>query len=168
MENTYKLSRFMTANPATIDADCRLRQAMRMIRTNAFPHIPVLKGGRLVGLISEGDVSWASAFDNLAPFSVGDVMTRDLVTLPEDANVLDAIKQMQANQAGAVIVVDDSGHVPVGILTTTDALRALLAFVDLLLIKAAGPVDGLVSKTFRAAAPISRRVLSGSRLPHSH
>lgn len=154
MQNVYKLSRFMTAAPHTINACSRLPEAMAMMRVNGFRHLPVLKGGHLVGILSDGDINWARAFDNDVCFSVEDAMTPDPFTLPEDANLFDAIKEMQARRLGAVLVTSATGGAPSGILTTTDALRALMTFIELPLGEAPGATQAAASSKASHAAKL--------------
>jgi len=65
--------------------------------------------------------------------SVGDVMSRDLLTVEEAATLVSAASAMTARQVGAVLVVRDGRLV--GILTERDVLRAA----------ASGSVEGRVS-----------------------
>lgn len=138
MLGLYKVARFMTASPLTINASYRVEEAMATMRVNGIRHLPVLKGGHLVGIISDGDVNWARAFDADVRFSVEDAMTPDPFTVSEDSCLFDAIKEMQARRLGAVIVTSAVGGAPVGILTTTDALRALMTFMEIPIATPAG------------------------------
>lgn len=50
------VSQVMTANPVTVKPDDRLEGCMAMMAARGFRHLPVLDGGKLVGVISIGDV----------------------------------------------------------------------------------------------------------------
>jgi CBS domain-containing protein len=52
------------------------------------------------------------------------LMTRNVITLPADASVYDAVKLMNKNRIGCLVVVDNS-HI-VGILTERDLLERVL------------------------------------------
>lgn len=54
---------------------------------------------------------------------VRELMSTDVVTVPSDATVGDAVDRLLGSGVGSVIVVDDAGT-PVGIVTEADALRA--------------------------------------------
>ncbi|WP_137128106.1 CBS domain-containing protein [Roseomonas sp. HF4] len=49
-------SQVMTRNPVTVSPDDRLESCMTMMATRGFRHLPVLDAGRVVGVISIGDV----------------------------------------------------------------------------------------------------------------
>jgi CBS domain-containing protein len=46
----------MTANPATVEPDDRLQDCMTMMAARGFRHLPVLDAGKIVGVISIGDI----------------------------------------------------------------------------------------------------------------
>src|SRR6201986_1451560 len=50
------VSQVMTANPVTIKPDDRLDGCMAMMAKRGFRHLPVLDAGKVVGVISIGDV----------------------------------------------------------------------------------------------------------------
>jgi CBS domain-containing protein len=52
------------------------------------------------------------------------LMTKNVVTLPTDASVYDAVKLMNKNRIGCLVIVDNS-HI-VGILTERDLLERVL------------------------------------------
>jgi len=54
---------------------------------------------------------------------VHELMSTDVVTVPVDATVADAVDRLLGAGVGSVIVVDDAGD-PMGIVTESDALRA--------------------------------------------
>lgn len=131
MQNRYKVSRYMTPFPATINADSPLIHGMHVMRDNGFRHLPVLRAKRLVGVISDRDVNFARAFDDLGKLKVEDAMIPDPYVAKPDAYLGDVVREMLARRIGAVIVMDADDEPPIGILTTTDALQALVTFVDL-------------------------------------
>jgi CBS domain-containing protein len=50
------LSKYMTARPTTVGEDADLDEVMRTMTNGRFRHLPVLENGRLVGIVSIGDV----------------------------------------------------------------------------------------------------------------
>jgi CBS domain-containing protein len=46
----------MTSNPATVKPDDRLEGCMALMAERGFRHLPVLDAGKVVGVISIGDV----------------------------------------------------------------------------------------------------------------
>lgn len=83
---------------------------------------PVIENRALIGMVTLHDISRISSIDREA-MVVKDIMTKDLVTLPPDAPLTDALKIMSKLNIGRVPVVKD-GQVE-GIVTRTDILRFL-------------------------------------------
>jgi CBS domain-containing protein len=50
-----KLGEVMTPNPRTMPADKSAIEALRLMWNGGFRHIPVISGGRIVGVVSRGD-----------------------------------------------------------------------------------------------------------------
>ncbi|HZL45961.1 MAG TPA: CBS domain-containing protein [Opitutaceae bacterium] len=58
---TSRLSQVMTPNPVTVAPDAPIQHVMDVFTEKRFRHMPVVDGGRLLGLISIGDVlRWAA------------------------------------------------------------------------------------------------------------
>ena len=54
-----QVSEIMVAPPTTIAPGCSVDDAMRLITTNRIRHLPVVSDGKLLGMISIGDlVNW--------------------------------------------------------------------------------------------------------------
>jgi acetoin utilization protein AcuB len=101
---------------------------------NRIRHLPVLEGRRLVGVISDrdlraatpalGDLARAEALDRIR---VADEMARDVATAGPEDPIEDAAMAMYERKIGCLPVVD--GEDLVGILTTSDVMRALVRLV---------------------------------------
>ena len=46
----------MSSNPIVIDADASLGEAFDILQANSIRHLPVVKGGALVGMVSDRDL----------------------------------------------------------------------------------------------------------------
>jgi acetoin utilization protein AcuB len=133
----------MTPAPLTIDPDAPLGTATAVMRERRFRHLPVVdEAGRLVGMVTDRDLgvldsapgeyltgadrgrlrALASRLDDVR---VRDVMTWDAVTISPAAPVAQAAAVMASARVGCLPVVD--GGQLVGIVTASDALRALAA-----------------------------------------
>ena len=50
------VSKHMTANPITVGEEADIDELMRAMTEGRFRHLPIVEGGRLVGIVSIGDV----------------------------------------------------------------------------------------------------------------
>ncbi len=124
----------MTRNPKTVSPDDPLSFAAGILREHRFHHLPVVEGGRLVGILSDTDLRNASYAARPAEGEgpAGDRPVREAMrtvvwsVTPEDS-VEDALLILTREKFGALPVL--SGDRLVGIITRADLLNA---FVDLL------------------------------------
>lgn len=120
------IAEVMTSTPHTIGRDQRLARAHDIMRQHDLRHLPVLEGGKLVGVLSQRDLYFIEAIagTDVEMDSVAEAMQSDLYVVAPGDLVADVAGTMAQHKYGCAVVVD-RGHV-VGIFTTTDAL-ALLA-----------------------------------------
>jgi acetoin utilization protein AcuB len=116
---------YMSPTPCCIGREQVLTTAREMMRQHEIRHLPVLDGGRLVGVVSDRDLGLVETLREVDPrnVTVEEAMTADPLTVPPTMPLVDAARIMHAHRIGSVIVVE-RGKV-VGVFTTTDALRAL-------------------------------------------
>ena len=126
----------MSRNPNTISADAPMEEALKRMRENSFRHLPVVdKSGKLVGIVSETDLLYASPTSAaslsiyemqylLSRLTVGQVMTKDVITVTEDTPVEDAASIMTDHKIGGLPVLRD-GEI-IGIITETDLFKLFL------------------------------------------
>ena len=118
------IERFMTPDPICIDASQPIAEAHRKMLAIGCRHLPLLSGGKLVGLVSQRGLYRLEARDSLARAtrSAYDAIEEPFVVVP-GTPVTEVAAQMAASRLEVAIIVDH-GHV-VGIFTEADALRAL-------------------------------------------
>ena len=134
-ESTMRVKNWMTRGAATIHSDALARGAADMMKTRRLRHLPVVDhGGRLVGIVTDRDlrqVTFAPVLERRLPnlsealktLTVGEIMTRGVVTVRPSAEIREAARLMHERKIGALPVVD--GDRVAGILTESDVLRAL-------------------------------------------
>ncbi len=117
----------MTVSPVVIGSDRTLSDAHRMMREHGIRHLPVVDGGRLVGLVSQRDLYLAETLRGVDPATdtVREAMSEDPYTVPPGAPLGEVAATMAERKLGSALVVD-RGSV-IGLFTTVDALRALAA-----------------------------------------
>lgn len=115
----------MTTEPCTVDEGLSLADAQDRMSANNIRHLLVSRDGRLVGVLSSRDVSFASSLPGVEAekIQVGEAMSKAVYSCSKDAPLHEVAWQMEGHRWGCAVVLD--GDTVVGIFTTTDALRAL-------------------------------------------
>jgi len=122
---------WMSRNPVTVSPDRPVAHVIGLMRVEAIRHVLVVEGGRLVGIVSNRDVRslLIDGEPHVFPASpVSRVMTDNPVTTSPEVPLTEAARAMLERKIGALPVLDRDR--PVGILTRSDALEALLAWAD--------------------------------------
>src|SRR5262249_51437125 len=112
----------MTRRIVAAHLDDGVAHAAELMARHGIRHLPVLRAGRLIGILSDRDLRGVRD----AAKSVRDIMTLNPIAISPDAAVDDAAPVMQTHKTNALPVVAH-GRV-VGILTSTGILGA---FIDL-------------------------------------
>jgi CBS domain-containing protein len=125
---------FMTSPAASIEVDSRLLDAALAMRRSGFRHLPIVRGEKLVGIITDRDINryapsllgnisqeeYNAIFENTP---LERVMTKDpLFTTPETP-IGKVVAVLHNRKLGCLPVVQSERLV--GIITTTDLLRLL-------------------------------------------
>jgi acetoin utilization protein AcuB len=115
----------MTTTPHSIGGEQTLETASRMMREHHIRHLPVLHGGKLLGVLTDRDLKFIEAFRDvdMRKILIEEAMSGEPYTVSPDAPLDEVVATMAAEKYGSAIVVDNQ-HV-VGIFTTVDACRAL-------------------------------------------
>lgn len=119
------VQKYMSTTPHTIGVDQPLAVAHEMMRHHHVRHLPVLRGSKLVGLLSLRDMHLIETLSDVDPgaVTVEEAMSADpYIVAPGDA-LADVSAQMAEHKYGSAVVLD--GNKVVGMLTTVDVCRAL-------------------------------------------
>jgi acetoin utilization protein AcuB len=112
----------MTKEPITVEADELLIRASHKMQAGGFHRLPVVRDGRLVGIISERDLR--EHHGHLEQTKINGVMTEDPITVDPQTILEEAAQIMLERQIGGLPVVHEGRLV--GIITATDVMRAFL------------------------------------------
>jgi CBS domain-containing protein len=135
MERT-RVRDIMTSPAVVVTPDTTLPVANSLMKEKRIRHLPVVENGRLVGIVSRGDLREASISASinadqyelhfmLNRLTVGKLMTRKVFTVTPDAFLVHAAELMTTNKIAGLPVVDPDGAV-VGIITESDLLKMLV------------------------------------------
>ena len=115
-----RCSEIMTRDVRTASRDTSLRDAAVMMRDGDMGSIPVVDGGRLVGIVTDRDmVVRVLANGKGADTPVSEAMTSELVTVKPDDYVFEAIRLMGERQVRRIPVIGDDGELA-GIIAIAD------------------------------------------------
>lgn len=116
----------MTPNPITIGDDQLVAHAKHEMVNRGIRHLPVLHGGRCVGIVSDRDLKLTCAVDTRQGESlkVSEVCSPDVYTVTSSESVKNVAAHMAEMGFGSAVIVDEREKV-IGIFTVTDACRLL-------------------------------------------
>lgn len=166
-EDIVLVSEWMTEDPQVVSGETPVMEAMQRLREGGFRRLPVVDGGRLVGIATDRDLKEATPSSAttlsvyelnylLARMRVRDVMTRPVVTVGAHDPIERGALLMEEHKVSGLPVLADGALV--GILTITDLLRAFVGFLGLREGGTRVTVDvpdepGVLARVARAAPP---------------
>lgn len=124
----------MTPDPIRVRADAPLAKAAHLLDQHHVHGLPVVDdSGALVGVVSQTDMLRARTTEHLwaawRGLQVRHLMSSPALTVPADASLAEAATRMETYQVHRLVVVGPEGASPIGIVSTTDLVRALAAEV---------------------------------------
>ncbi|MBW6456223.1 MAG: CBS domain-containing protein [Trueperaceae bacterium] len=131
---------WMTKDPHTVPPSTPVMEAMQLLREAGYRRLPVVKDGKLLGIVTDRDLKEATPSKAtslsiyelnylLSKLTLKDVMRTPVVTIGPDEAIEQAALTMEEHRVSGLPVVDKGAIV--GILTITDLLRAFVDFLGL-------------------------------------
>jgi len=128
---------WMSQTVITTDINDSMQEAMSRLKENNISMLPVMKKGKMVGIVTDRDLKRASASDAntlevhellflLTKIKVREIMTENPVTIPFDFTVEEAAEVLLEKKISGAPVVDGDGNV-MGLITKNDLFRVLIA-----------------------------------------
>jgi CBS domain-containing protein len=120
--STLKVADLMARNPVTCRPDASVQEAATLMRQKRISSLAITENGTLVGILTTRDLTARVLAEGLpSSTTVGEVMTRDPLTLSPDSLGSDILHTMLERRIGHLPVVE--GGVIRGIITQTDLTR---------------------------------------------
>ncbi len=131
---------WMTKDPQVVPPSTPVMEAMNMLRGEGYRRLPVVKDGKLLGIVTDRDLKEAtpskatslSVYELnylLSKLTLKDVMRTPVITIGPDEPIEQAALTMETHRVSGLPVIEKGAVV--GILTITDLLRAFVDFLGL-------------------------------------
>ena len=135
MKKGVPVSHIMTKDVISVAESDKLDEVVAIFRKKRIRHLPVKKGGKIIGMISRNDINrltFGALFDNqegadeaiLQLLTIPQVMTGDLRTVSSNTSVREVAEIFSAAEYHSLPVVDNEELK--GIVTTTDVIKYML------------------------------------------
>ena len=132
---------WMTPDVITVAPGDTMKRAMDLIKKHQIHQMPVVKDGKLKGMLSDGDLKRASASDAttldvheliylLDKIKVSDIMSKPAITVPFDYTIEEAAERLLKQRIAGMPVVAADGSLQ-GIITQSDIFQALVSLTGL-------------------------------------
>jgi acetoin utilization protein AcuB len=119
----------------SIPPDMPITEALNLMKQERIRRLPVVKSGKIVGIVSDKDLLNASPSSAtslsvwelnylLSKITISEVMTKKVLTVTEDTPIEEAARIMADNKIGGLPVLRNSSVV--GIITETDLFKIFL------------------------------------------
>jgi acetoin utilization protein AcuB len=134
------INELMIPKPVTITSDQTIGRAMELMARYEIRRLPVVKDGKLVGIITDRDVRQLGGRPSLKlpktaqddaylNLPVEEAMTLNVITIRETQPVQEAIGVMLKHKISGLPAVNRDGQL-VGMLSTQDVLKYCLDLID--------------------------------------
>jgi len=135
LETGFRVLDAMTKMPITIHQDATITECAQLMVKHDVGSLLVVENGKLVGILTEGDLTYRVIARSLSPdeVKVRDVMTSDVVTIPPHYDIYDALMHMNKFEIRHAPVLHEGSLV--GFLTHKDILKIQPDLFDVLIDK---------------------------------
>ena len=123
----------MTPDPATVSPQSSVAEARRLLNSNVINHLPVVEGGRLVGIVSSSDFLKLHLLDGMLQIvsdaTVNQIMETNVIVVNKNATLGDAAEKLSVGGFHALPVIDRKRRL-VGMVTSSDLISVLVSQLD--------------------------------------
>ena len=132
------IKEWMSTSVITINDNDSLNDAIKLFESRVISMLPVLKDGKVVGIITDGDVKKAMPSDAntldkfeipslLDTVKIKSVMSKPVITTSVDHTVDEAARNMLKKGISGMPVLDHKDRIE-GIITKSDVFRCFVSF----------------------------------------
>ncbi|MDQ1330201.1 MAG: hypothetical protein QG578_464 [Thermodesulfobacteriota bacterium] len=132
---------WMSKKVITIDENDSMQDAINLTKQHKINMLPVMKKGKLVGIVSDRDLKKASASDAttldvhellylISKIKIKDIMSKKPLTVPFDFTIEETASMLLENNISGAPVVDKDKHL-VGVITQADIFKVILSLTGI-------------------------------------
>lgn len=132
---------WMTSDVITVDEETSMMKASQIMKENNIRRLPVMRKGKLVGMVTDRDIKEASPskattldvhelYYLLSELKLKDIMRKNLITVGPEETVEKAAVKMLEHRISGLPVVNDKGKV-VGVITQGDVFKVLVSLTGI-------------------------------------
>jgi acetoin utilization protein AcuB len=130
----------MVKDVIVADGDYTLEVVEKIMENNHIGHVCIVASGRLVGMISDGDIKRRKSFlagtevstfreESTLRIKAHQIMTRSLITLSPESLAIEAIDLFLKHDIHIIPIVENENKL-VGVVSTTDLLRLMKSMIE--------------------------------------
>jgi acetoin utilization protein AcuB len=127
---------WMSKTVVTVEEESSMQEAMKVMKQHAIRMLPVVREGRLIGVVTDRDLKRASASDAttldvhellylVSKIKVKSIMSKNPISVPPDLTMEETAEVLLRHKISGVPVVEKD--TVVGTITQTDIFRVLIA-----------------------------------------
>ena len=128
---------WMSKQVITIDANDSMNNAIHLLKKHNIKMLPVMKQGKLVGIVTDRDLKSASASEAtsleihellylISKIKIKEIMTKNPITVPLDYTIEETAEILLKHKISGVPVIDHFGAI-VGTITQNDIFRTIIS-----------------------------------------
>jgi len=132
---------WMNKKVITIDENDSMQDAVNLIKQHKINMLPVMKKGKLTGIVTDRDLKKASASDAttldvhellylISKIKIKDIMSKKPVTVPFDFTIEETASMLLENNISGAPVVDKDKQL-VGVITQADIFKVIISLTGI-------------------------------------
>lgn len=121
----------MSSSPVIVEQSATVLEAKQLMSRYSVRHLPVVAGGKLVGILTDRDLKLAQAVTKDIHFdeshTVGDTCVRDIYVVKSTEPASTVLAYLAKERIGSALVTEENKLA--GIFTVTDACKAFAEYL---------------------------------------
>jgi predicted transcriptional regulator len=118
------MEKFINHKMVLVESSTTVLEAYNLMKKNNIRHLPVVKEGMAIGVVSDRDVQFINFGGDSLNLKVEDIMTKEPLTV-DSLTTIPHVVQLMKNKKVNSVLINGSNKKIEGIFTSTDALNIL-------------------------------------------